>query len=95
VEKEVETSAKFLKEVEDVRLFGEVFLRVSPHGRGKGIEFHSEAPAGSLSSEDLRAVEEGVRESSTSGRHHGISLTDLSVTLLKAFVDVSHPSRSP
>jgi elongation factor G len=92
VEKEVETSAKFLKEVEDVRLFGEVYLRVSPHGRGKGIEFHSEAPAGSLSSEDLLAVEEGVRESSTSGVIMGYPLTDLSVTLLKAFVDVSHPS---
>ncbi len=42
VEKEVEVSARFAKEMEEVRHFGEVFLRISPNGRGKGIEFHSE-----------------------------------------------------
>ncbi len=44
VEKEAEASAKFLKEMEEVRYFGEVFLRISPNGRGKGIAFYSEVP---------------------------------------------------
>jgi len=36
VEKEVEASAKFMKEMEEVKHFAEVFLRISPNGRGKG-----------------------------------------------------------
>ena len=92
VEKEAEASAKFLKETEDVRYFGEVFLRISPNGRGKGIAFYSEVPEGSLSPEDLLRVEEGVREASSGGVIMGYPLTDLSVTLLKANVDPNHPS---
>ena len=53
VEKEAEASAKFLKEMDEVKHFAEVFLRISPNGRGKGIEFHSEAPEGTLSPEGL------------------------------------------
>ena len=92
VEKEADASARFLRELEDVRHFGEVFLRVSPNGRGKGIAFHSEAQAGSLSTEELLAIEEGVRGASSVGVIMGYPLTDLSVTLLKANVDASHPS---
>jgi len=92
VEKEVEVSAKFEKELEEVRHFGEVFLRISPNGRGKGIEFHSEAPEGSLPSEGLLSIEEGIREASTSGVIMGYPLTDLHVTLLKANMDPDHPS---
>jgi elongation factor G len=92
VEHGIEASAKFQREIEDVRHFGEVFLRVSPNGRGKGIEFHSEVPAGSLSSEQLMSIEEGVREASTVGVIMGYPLTDLSVTVLKAHVDANHPS---
>ncbi len=48
VEKEAEASAKFLKELDEMRHFAEVFLRVSPNGRGKGFEFRSEIPDGTL-----------------------------------------------
>ena len=74
VEKEAEASAKFLKEMEEVKHFAEVFLRISPNGRGKGIEFHSETPAGTLSPEGLLSIEEGIREASTGGGDHGLSL---------------------
>ena len=92
IEKEVEASAKFMKEMDEVKHFGEVFLRISPNGRGKGIEFHSEVPEGSLSAEGLLAVEEGIRESSTVGVIMGYPMNDLRVTLLKANTDPVHPS---
>ena len=92
IEKEVEASAKFMKEMEEVKHFAEVFLRVSPNGRGKGTEFRSEVPAGLLSTEGFLSVEEGIRESSTVGVILGYPMTDLRVTLLKVNIDPSHPS---
>ena len=92
VEKEAEVSAKFSKEMEEVKHFAEVFLRVSPNGRGKGIEFFSEIPEGTLPPEGLGAIEEGVRESSTVGVIMGYPLTDLRITAVKVSVDPNHPS---
>jgi elongation factor G len=92
IEREVETSAKFMKEMDEVKHFAEVFLRISPNGRGKGIEFHSEVPEGPLPAEALLSVEEGVRESSTVGVVLGYPMTDLRVALLKANIDPAHPS---
>ena len=92
IEKEVETSAKFMKEMEEVKHFAEVFLRISPNRRGKGIEFHSEAPEGTLPPEGLLPVEEGMRESSKVGVILGYPMTDLRVSLLKVNVDPNHPS---
>ena len=92
VEKEAEASAKFLREMEEMKHFAEVFLRVSPNGRGKGFEFRSEAPDGTLLPESLLSVEEGVREASTVGVIMGYPLTDIRVTLLKALVDPNQPS---
>jgi len=92
VEKEAEVSAKFDREIEEVRQFGEVFLRIAPNQRGKGIEFNSVIPGGSVSSEEIRMVEEGVREASTVGVIMGYPLTDLRITLLKTVSDPSHPS---
>jgi elongation factor G len=92
VEKEVEASAKFLKEIDEVRHFAEVFLRISPNGRGKGIEFHSGVPREALSPERLLSVEEGIKEGSNGGVIMGYPLTDLRVTLLKANIDLDQPS---
>jgi len=92
VEKEIQTSAKFMKEMDEVRHFAEVFLRISPNGRGKGMEFHSEVAEGTLPQDGLLSVEEGIREASTVGVIMGYPLTDLRVTLLKADVDPDHPS---
>jgi elongation factor G len=92
VEKEMEASAKFLREMDEIKHFAEVFLRISPNGRGKGIEFHSEAPEGTLPPEGLLSVEEGIRDASTVGVIMGYPLTDLRITLLKANVDPNHPS---
>jgi elongation factor G len=79
-------------EMEEAKLFGEVFLKVSPNGRGKGIEFHSGTSENTLPAECLAAIEEGVREGSTVGVIMGYPLTDLRVTLLNASADPIHPS---
>jgi elongation factor G len=92
VEKEAEASAKFMKEMDEVKHFAEVFLRIGPNGRGKGIEFHTEVPAGTLPQEGILSVEEGIREASTVGVVLGYPLTDIRVTLLKANIDSNHPS---
>ena len=92
IEKEVEASAKFMKEMDEVKHFAEIFLRISPNRRGKGIEFHSEFPQGTLPAEGLPSVEEGIKESSTVGVVLGYPMTDLRVTLLKTNIDKDHPS---
>ena len=92
VEKEAEASAKFDREIEDVRQYGEVSLRVAPNRRGKGVAFDSVIPQGALSPEELLSIETGVREASTVGVILGYPLTDLHVTLLKAQTDANHSS---
>ncbi len=92
IEKEVESSAKFVKEMDEVKHFAEVFLRISPNRRGRGIEFHSEVPEGTLPAEGVLSVEEGIRESSMVGVILGYPMTDVRVALLKANIDSDHPS---
>ena len=92
VEKEAEASAKFMKEMDEVKHFAEVLLRISPNGRGKGLEFHSGVAEGILPAEGILGVEEGIREASTVGVVLGYPMTDLHVTLLKVSVDANHPS---
>ncbi len=92
IEKEAEASGKFLKEMEDIKHYGEVYLRVSPNRRGKGLEFLSEIPEESISKEWLSSIEEGIREASNVGVVMGYPLTDLRVILLKAQTDLDHPS---
>ena len=92
IEKEVEASAKFMKEMDEVKHFAEVFLRISPNRRGRGIAFHPEVPVGTLPAEGILSVEEGIQDSSTVGVILGYPMTDLRVTLLKANIDSDHPS---
>ncbi|MGO8989894.1 MAG: elongation factor G [bacterium] len=92
IEKEVESSAKFIKEMDEVKHFAEVFIRISPNKRGRGIEFHSEVTEGTLPAGGLLSVEEGIRESSMAGVILGYPMTDIRVSLLKANIDSDHPS---
>ena len=92
VEKEAEASAQFDREIEGVRQYGEVSLKVAPNRRGKGVAFDPVMPQGALSPEELLSIETGVREASTVGVILGYPLTDLHVTLLKAQTDANHSS---
>ena len=59
VEKEAEASAKFLKEMDEVKHFGEVFLRISPNGRGRGLNFIPKSRREPLSPEGLLPSKRG------------------------------------
>ncbi len=87
VEQEAEASARFMKDIDEVKHFAEVFLRISPNRRGKGIEFQSELSGSILPVEALRSVEEGVRDAGTVGVIMGYPLTDIRITLFKVNVD--------
>jgi len=92
IEKEADGVGKFLKEMEDIKHYGEVHLRVSPNGRGKGIEIFSEVSPEILLPEWLSSIEDGIKESSTVGVVMGYPLTDLRITILKAQTDSNNPS---
>ena len=61
--------------------YGDVWLRVEPLERGKGVEFVNAIVGGSVPREFIKPVEEGVREKLESGVVAGYPIIDLRVTL--------------
>jgi len=61
--------------------FGEVYLRVSPLGRGEGFRFKSEVVGGVIPTNLIPAVEKGVRQVLEEGAVAGFPLQDLEVTV--------------
>ena len=61
--------------------YGDVWLRVEPLERGKGVEFVNAIVGGSVPREFIKPVEEGVREKLESGVVAGYPLIDIRVTL--------------
>jgi elongation factor G len=90
IERSVEQEGRFLRQVDETRLFGEVSIRISPHDRGGGIFFRSSL--GNLSAEMSEAVEEGIRDAATVGPIMGFPLTDIFVELIKINFDTENPS---
>jgi len=62
--------------------FAEVVLALEPGEPGSGIEFDNKVRGGSIPTEFIPAVEQGVREAAEGGVLAGYPMTDLSVTLL-------------
>ncbi len=61
--------------------YGDVWIRVEPLERGKGVEFVNGIVGGSVPREFVRPTEDGVRERLESGVVAGYPLTDVKVTL--------------
>jgi elongation factor G len=61
--------------------YGDVYIRVEPQERGKGVEFVNGIVGGSVPREFIRPTEDGVRERLESGIVAGFPLTDIKVTL--------------
>jgi elongation factor G len=61
--------------------YGDVWLRVEPLERGKGVEFVNAIVGGSVPREFIRPTEEGVRERLESGIVAGYPVIDVRVTL--------------
>lgn len=92
IEKVVEQRGSFLRQVDETRLFGEVTLRISPQGRGRGIDFTSTVPREKLQGEIYEAIEEGVRDAVTVGPFMGFALTDIKVEVIDVNFDADNPS---
>ncbi|MGR8930941.1 MAG: elongation factor G [Gammaproteobacteria bacterium] len=61
--------------------FGEVFLRVDPLDRGKGIEFVDAVKGGTIPGVFIPAVEKGIRQGLADGVVAGFPVIDLRVTV--------------
>ena len=61
--------------------YGDVWLRVEPNERGKGIEFVSEIVGGTVPREYVKPVENGVRETLENGIIAGYPMVDVKVAL--------------
>ena len=92
VEKEVEQRSKFDRQVDETRLFGEVLLRISPHGRGQGVEVLTSVSEKDLPLDLYEAIEEGIRDGATVGPIMGFPVTDIRVELVQARFDPENPS---
>ncbi len=92
IERAVEQTGRFLREVDETRLFGEVTLRISPHERGGGIDFASRLPREELPGETYDAIEEGIRDAATVGPIMGFPLVDIKAELVRVNFDLDDPS---
>ncbi|MFC1828167.1 elongation factor G, partial [Thermodesulfobacteriota bacterium] len=82
IDREVETSAVFDKEVSGTRHFGGVELRLKPLPRGSENRFRSEITDAIIPGGFIPAIEKGVMESLGSGSLMGYPVVDVEVTLI-------------
>ena len=61
--------------------FGEVYLRVSPRGRGEGFEFGNDVVGGSIPHNFIPAVEKGIVETLTQGPISGSTVVDVAASV--------------
>jgi elongation factor G len=85
-------TGRFDRRVDETRLFGEVTLQISPHGRGLGIDISSSIPEGEVPMEIYNEIEEGIRDAATVGPIMGFPLIDLRIELVKVNLDPDNPS---
>ncbi len=77
-----EGEGKFEREIEGIKNFGHVRLRLEPRPRGAGIEFIGNSPDGAVLQEFIPAIETGVKESTGNGCVAGYPVVDLKISLL-------------
>jgi len=82
IDKTVEASAVFDKEIAGQRHFGEVTIKVKPLPRGTENRFRSEVTSETIPNGLISAVEKGVMESMESGALMGYPVVDVEVILM-------------
>ncbi len=78
---EVEVEGKFVRQTGGRGQFGHVWLRLKPLEPGEGIQFENAIVGGVVPKEYIPAVENGVREATTTGALAGYPVVDAHVTL--------------
>lgn len=73
---------KFIKQTGGRGQYGHVVLFVEPQAPGSGVSFEDKTTGGIIPKEFIKSIEEGVRESATTGVMAGFPVTDIRVTLV-------------
>lgn len=77
----VEAQGKFIKQSGGRGQYGDVWVRVSANEKGAGFEFINSIKGGVVPNEYIKPVEEGVKESLTTGVVAGYPVVDVKVEL--------------
>ncbi len=80
IRKAVRTEGRFIRQSGGRGQYGHIVLELEPRERGAGFEFESKIVGGAVPKDYLPAVEEGVRESMSSGILAGYPMVDVKVT---------------
>ncbi len=81
ITKKAEAQGKFKKQTGGRGQFGDVYLRLEPLERGKGVEFAQEIFGGAVPSKYFPSVEKGVKEFCLEGYLAGYPIVDIKATL--------------
>jgi len=81
ITKDAQAEGKYIRQTGGHGQYGDVWLRVTPNERGKGIEFVNAIVGGSVPREYIKPVENGVRETLENGIVASFQMIDVKVTL--------------
>jgi elongation factor G len=81
ITRQAQAEGRYVRQTGGSGQYGDVWLRVEPNERGKGIEFVSTIVGGTVPREYVRPVENGVREALDNGVIAGYPMVDVKVTL--------------
>jgi elongation factor G len=77
----IESEGKFVRQSGGRGQYGHVWLKIEPHGQGKGYEFVNGIVGGSVPREYIPAVDKGIKEAVDTGVVAGYPVVDVKVTL--------------
>lgn len=77
----VEVQGKFIRQSGGRGQYGDVWLRLSQNEQGKGFEFTNSIKGGTVPSEYIKPVEEGIKEAMSNGVLAGYPVVDIKAEL--------------
>ncbi|MBC7233905.1 MAG: elongation factor G [Chloroflexi bacterium] len=92
ITKSARVEGRFVRQAMGRGQYGHAWLELEPLPRGSGVVFENRLPPGKIPEEYVRAVEQGVRESTESGVLAGYPLVDLKVALVDGSYDEENSS---
>lgn len=76
-----EARGRYIRQTTEPPCYGDVWLRVEPLERGRGVEFINAVADEIIPNEYITSIEEGIREAMEGGVLAGYPMTDVRVTL--------------
>ena len=81
ISRQAQAQGRYVRQTGGSGQYGDVWLRVEPNERGKGIEFVNKIVGGAVPREYIKPVENGVREALDNGVIAGYPMVDVKVEL--------------